>query len=124
MGTTLESDVQSGHRKGRPNYSIEFKRQIVAAASEPGASVSNVAMEHRLNANMVFRWRRELSTGATTQAGQSPKMLAVVLNCQAPEAQRPADECRVEVVIGDALVRISGNPNPAMLKTVFQSLRT
>jgi len=123
MGTTLDSVVQPGHRKGRPNYSTEFKRQIVAAASEPGASVSKLAMEHRLNANMVFRWRRELNAGSTTQAEQFPKMLPVVLNRQAPAAQMPTDACRIEVVIGDALVRISGNPDPVMLKSVFQSLR-
>ena len=39
----MQSVVQSGHRKSRPNYSIEFKQQIVAAASESGGSVSKVA---------------------------------------------------------------------------------
>ena len=63
MGTTLDGVANYVTRKGRPDYSPEFKRQIVAAASLPGASVSQLAMEHRLNANLVFKRRRELLDG-------------------------------------------------------------
>ena len=34
-----------------------FKRQVVAETTEPGASVSEVAHHHGLNANRIFLWR-------------------------------------------------------------------
>ena len=130
MGTTLDSVANPGTRKGRPNYSPEFKRQIVAAASVPGASVSQLAMAHRLNANMVFRWRRELAAGAAgSNEGQTTLVPVVIERDQASAssianaAQRASADCTIEVVIGDACVRISGTPDPVVLRAVFQGLR-
>jgi transposase len=66
-----------GNRKGRPNYSIDFKRQVALAACEPGISVSKLAQMHELNANMVFKWRRELRAGLLEIAGGGPALLPV-----------------------------------------------
>ena len=130
MGTTLDSVANSGTRKGRPNYSHEFKRQIVAAASLPGASVSQLAMEHRLNANMVFRWRREVAAGAAgSKEGPTTVVPHLLVRDQAAAApmtsatQCKSNDFKVEVTIGGACVRISGTPDPAVLRAVFQSLR-
>jgi transposase len=38
------------------------KQRIVAETLVPGASVSIVARRHDVNANQVFKWRRELAT--------------------------------------------------------------
>lgn len=43
----------------RRSYSPDFKRKIVIACSEPGASVARIAREHGLNANLVHRWIRQ-----------------------------------------------------------------
>lgn len=131
MGTTLDSVANSGTRKGRPNYSPEFKRQIVAAASLPGASVSQLAMSHRLNANMVFRWRRELAAAAAAGSMEGPATLVPIVLARDQAAADPiasatqckSDDFKVEVTIGGACVRISGTPDPAVLRAVFQSLR-
>ena len=130
MGTTLDSVANSGTRKGRPNYSPEFKRQIVAAASLPRASVSQLAMTYQLNANMVFRWRRELAAGAASSSAGPTTLMPIVLKrhqaaaaAGAGAAQCKSDDFKVEVTIGGACVRISGTPDPAVLRAVFQSLR-
>ena len=39
------------------------KRRIVAETLLPGSSVSIVARRHDVNANQVFKWRRELAAG-------------------------------------------------------------
>ena len=129
MGTTLDSVAKTG-RKGRPNYPAEFKQQIVAAASAPGASVSKLAIAHRLNANMVFRWRRELGAKAAEASKAGAELLPIVLDRRpttAPHAaaamHRPTADSHIEVVIGDACVRISGSPGEAVLRAVFRSLR-
>ena len=53
--------VEGGARQavvGHRRYSREFKRLVVKETLVPGASVSAVALRHRLNTNMVFTWRR------------------------------------------------------------------
>lgn len=46
----------------RRRHSVELKARILAACAQPGASVSRIAMENGLNANLVFKWRRQAAT--------------------------------------------------------------
>ena len=39
-----------------------LKRRMVAETLEPGASVSIVARRHDVNANQLFKWRREMTS--------------------------------------------------------------
>jgi transposase-like protein len=43
-------------RRRRRTHSSEFKAQIVAACRKPGISIAAVALDYRLNANLVRRW--------------------------------------------------------------------
>ncbi len=43
----------------RRSFTGEFKRLVVKESLAPGASVSSVALRHRLNTNMLFTWRRQ-----------------------------------------------------------------
>lgn len=49
------------NNKGRRRrfHSQAFKRMVVASSYEPGQSVSCIARRHDLNANLVFKWRRD-----------------------------------------------------------------
>jgi transposase len=51
----------------RRRHSAELKAQILAACAEPGASVSRIAMENGLNANLVFKWRRHAAARQTSR---------------------------------------------------------
>lgn len=42
----------------RRRHSAAFKRKLLERIEQPGASVSAVALEHGVNANLVFKWRR------------------------------------------------------------------
>jgi transposase-like protein len=53
-------------RRVRRWRSISEKRQIVQLTMEAGASVAEVAREHGLNANQVFKWRRAFERGELT----------------------------------------------------------
>ena len=47
------------HRKlPRRRHSAQFKREVLAACNELGASVAGVALAFGLNANLVRQWRR------------------------------------------------------------------
>lgn len=45
-------------RGARRRHSAELKARVLAECAVPGASVAAVALSHRLNANLVHRWRR------------------------------------------------------------------
>jgi transposase len=132
MGTTLDTGIKPGNRKGRPNYPVEFKRRLAAAASEAGVSVSKLALANGVNANMVFKWRRELRAGVFDGVPQEAAKLLPVMVAAAPAATQavvaaaqptPAAASMIEIVIADALVRVQGNADAALLRTIFQSLR-
>ena len=133
MGTTLDTGLKRGNRKGRPNYPVEFKRRLAAAACEAGVSVSKLAMANAVNANMVFKWRRELRAGLFDSAPPAmTKLLPVVLAAAPAQAKSDAPSAlpspdtasaTIEIVIADAVVRIHGNADAVMLATIFQSLR-
>ena len=44
--------------KQRRRHSAAFKAQVLAACTEPGASVAAVALSFGLNDNLVHQWRR------------------------------------------------------------------
>jgi transposase len=43
----------------RKRYTDEFKREAVGLTRQPGSSVSQVARDIGVNANQLWRWRRE-----------------------------------------------------------------
>lgn len=43
----------------RRHFSREFKANVVASCLEPGVSVSRIALDNQLNANLLRRWIRE-----------------------------------------------------------------
>ncbi len=44
----------------RRRFSVEYKREAVAMLESPGMSVSQIAEELGIGANVLGRWRREL----------------------------------------------------------------
>jgi transposase len=46
-------------KRHRRRHSVIFKSEAVMACQVPGASVSGVALERRLNANLLRRWIKE-----------------------------------------------------------------
>ncbi|WP_285797875.1 transposase [Escherichia coli] len=55
----MQKNVTPGRRKGCPNYPPEFKQLLVAASCEPGISISKLALENGINANLLFKWRQQ-----------------------------------------------------------------
>ena len=131
--------MKPGNRKGRPNYPVEFKRRLAAAACEAGVSVSKLAMANEVNANMVFKWRREYRAGLfvdLTESGTAllPVVLAdsspMAVQMLAPVAEVPlappvlaATSSAIEVIFADAVIRVHKGVDEALLRTIFQSLR-
>lgn len=45
-------------RKKHPNYPIEFKIKLVKLSHRSGISVAQLAREHGINDNLLFKWRQ------------------------------------------------------------------
>src|SRR5258707_15839199 len=84
--TELVDTKRSSGRRKRRQWSEALKRQIVDETLEPGASVSIVARRHDVNANQLFKWRREMAPEQPVAADQSVTMLPVEI---APEPSEP-----------------------------------
>ncbi len=140
VGTTLATAAtRRPTRKGCPNHAIEFKRRLAATACQPGISLAKLALEHRVNANLLFRWRREYRAGKfgapvsthllTMQPERSlatseHKTAITLLPVQAPTAQSDsvAQSSCIEVVFASATVRICGAVEMATLRLVLDCL--
>lgn len=115
----MESEVEHTRRRRSANYPLEFKRQLAQQACESAVSVSQLALQHGLNTNMLFRWRRQLMAGELDQAELMPVTLA-----QTSPISKALDGIGViEIHIGEAAVRIEGSPDPATLTLVLKGLR-
>jgi transposase len=123
--TPLRFDVVAGTRR---SWSREQKAAIVAEVGVSGASVSQVARRHGLNAGLLFRWRREFQSGPGTpqrKAGNgTPSVPAFVpIMLPAPEAPAPAKPGIVEIVIaGGRTVRVSTDVDTAALVRIVAAL--
>jgi transposase len=108
-------------RKRSANYPLAFKRQLAQRACDENVSVAQLALEHGLNTNMVFKWRRELRAGLLDRV---TALLPVSLtSTRSPDQAKTAADGVIEIRIGAALVRIEGAPDPATLGAVLQSLQ-
>ncbi|AOJ47769.1 IS66-like element accessory protein TnpA [Burkholderia thailandensis] len=118
-------------RKGIPNHPVEFRRKLAKLACEPGVSVARLAMEHGVNTNLLFKWRRALRAGEYDSVG----FLPVTLEAPAPQIERPtatvaptpeigaAAMGAIEINVGNTRVRIEGSPNEGTLRLVLRMLR-
>ncbi|ENL6920944.1 transposase [Klebsiella aerogenes] len=45
-------------RKKSPYYPVEFKTKMVELSHQPEISVAQLAREHGINDNLLFKWRQ------------------------------------------------------------------
>src|SRR5580658_484753 len=94
----------------RRQWSEAAKRRIVAETLEPGSSVSIVARRHDVNANQVFKWRREIAPEQVPAAEESVCLLPVeIVSKPTSEPRRAHRSGMIEITFGcGAKVRLRG----------------
>jgi transposase len=115
----------------RRRHGEAFKRELVERSLQPGASVSALAQEHGINANLLFNWRRLHLRGlaAKSAAPQKPELLPVMVVPELPPAAAPAAPAArtpngtIEIEIGGARVRVRGNVDDTSLRSILRALR-
>ena len=122
-------------RTARRHRSIAEKRRIVELALEPGASVARVAQAEGVNANQVFKWRREYHNGRLVEAEESTtSLLPVVVSATSlevgiglsapicPEPAAPTGGIHIEFP-GRATISVENGADGSLLRTILESLR-
>jgi transposase len=131
-----EQDTQAKRR--RREHSPALKRELIERSLQPGASVSGIALDSGINANLLFKWRREhLRANARALVSATPTakpvLLPVTIESPMPEvtaAQTPsppstsrANTGSIEIDIGGARVRLRGAVDEASVRVVLHALR-
>jgi len=83
-------------KRRRRRHSAQFKSEVVAACQLAGASVSGVALERQINANLLRRWIKEAQRkGALVKSEpngsreRTPGFLPVAITRSKPSADSP-----------------------------------
>jgi transposase len=134
----LQDSPSSGRKTGkRRSYDAAFKRHLVELSLVPGASVARIALDHRLNANILFKWRRSqlrmLARSATKPAaGLLPVTVAEAHGAadEAVQMLRSSSQRRLQAAAGGVIeidlplgrVRLTGAVDVAALRVVIEAL--
>ena len=120
----------------RRRFFQEFKRRAVEQTLAPGASAAGIALKYRLNANVLFKWRRQYLREFATAKAKPAALLPVriegsnaALPAGTPE-RIPADKSArslelprcIEIEVFGALIRIKGAVDPDALDSVLEAL--
>ena len=112
-------------------HSAAFKRKLLELIEQPGASVAGVALEHGVNANLVFKWRRaklerKRNAGTARQGVLLPvsvrpqeSLLAVASGGHTTVVK----EGVIEIEIGGARVVLRGSVDAANVRSVLRAFR-
>lgn len=129
----MKSERES-EKRSRRQHERAFKEDLVRQSLEPDASVSAIALRNGINANMLFKWRREHLRAAGKRSAPTallPVELAQadVVTVPAPivsptPAPRPTPHNGViELEIAGVQLRLRGAVDEAGLCSVLRALR-
>lgn len=127
---------QDSIKASRRHHDRAFKQELVRLSLEAGASVSAIAMRSGINANMLFKWRREhvRATGGMTAAVLLPVKVssaAEVMTVAPPIAPTPTPTPSrssprsgvIELEFAGAQLRLRGAIDEDCLCSVLRALR-
>jgi transposase len=120
----------SKERRPRKRWPEALKREIVAATSVPGASVSMVARQYDVNANQVFSWRRrygeerELTAASPLTSGFVPVTITSEPEAAGTSSSTPVAAELIEIeVSGTYRVRVGSSFDCRALRRVLDVLK-
>jgi len=135
--THTMKDQAAGSLRSRRQHEREFKNDLVAQSLVPGASVSAIAMKGGINANLLFKWRREHLRCEAQRDPAATTLLPVYVIPDAdpaassapgnlpagPVLHRSARPGVIEVEVAGAVLRLRGAVDEPALCSVLRALR-
>lgn len=116
-------------RAKRRRYTAAFKREVVDQTRVTGASVARIAREHGINANQVFKWRRQQLLAERGQRGEdavpdtSVSLLPVKVISEKVPSRSVQRDGVIEITLGGAQIYVRGIVDKTTLDCVLSSLR-
>lgn len=129
----MKSDAGQAGRERR-HHDRAFKAKLIEQCLAPGASVSAIALENGINANMLFKWRRERLRQASAASAQ-PILLPIRVTDEPVEQPAPRMQARsatgegspsssvIELEVAGAKLRLRGGVHEDSLRKVLRALR-
>lgn len=123
--SVLAEGVERVQRGGKRVFTQAYKESLVERCLQPGVSVSRVALDHDINANLLRKWigKRMQSAGAsatllpvTIDARPEPQPSTAV----APSAKASAGS--IEIELGRVRVRLRGAIDTERLSAVLEAV--
>ena len=125
--------------KRRPNFPAEFKHRLVKESLVPEASVALIARRNDINANLLFKWRRQHlmeighqayvpNDAAATPDAEFTTLLPVSIVGETPKKspvvadKSTTGEAICEVEFGRARLRFRGEVSSSTLQLLIREL--
>jgi transposase len=108
--------------------SKQERRRIVEETLKPGASVSQIARAHDVNANQVFGWRKLYREGRLEVPQDSSGLLpikiteAAELRATSHRESKPIRTGIIDIDLGHTRVRIEGSADPDCVRAALERL--
>lgn len=110
---------------GRRQRTKAERARIAAESLVPGASVSDVARRHGTTRWQVYDWRKKLRTGQLVvpeSVAALPMFAELVVEGASAEAPPAVDATpRVEIVVGDVVIRASADADEVLLTRAIRA---
>ncbi|SMG62016.1 IS66-like element accessory protein TnpA [Cedecea sp. NFIX57] len=121
-------------RKKSPNYPVEFKIKMVELSHRADISVAQLAREHGINDNLLFKWRQYWREGKLrlpeTTENSMPTLIPVTLDVEdttsnrSPKLAGPETlDITCEVTFRNGTLRLNGAVSEHLLSMLIQELK-
>lgn len=121
-GTVSRLEVIEGPT-GRRVRSEAERARIVAESLLPGAQVSEVARKHGATRWQIYDWRRRFRQRGALPSRESPTMGFAPLVVDEPLDERRVPAVKLEIAIGDIVVRTDAAIGEKQLSQVIRAMR-
>ncbi|WP_109010153.1 IS66-like element accessory protein TnpA [Escherichia coli] len=116
-------------RKKSPNYPVEFKIKMVELSHRPEISVAQLAREHGINDNLLFKWRQYWREGKlrppSTTENNVPELLPTTSPRSQPVAAATPESLNIscEVTFRHGSLRLNGAISENILNLLIRELK-
>lgn len=114
--------ISTRARPLRRRYSRDFKRQLVEQTLSGQESVSVIARRHDVNANQLFRWRRDYQNGLLADTQTLLPVRVISMSSASPvEESNAIGQLAITLANGHQLI-VTGSVCSATLQTALNAL--
>ena len=96
---------------------LEAKGRLIEEALVPGVNVSALARRHGIAPSQLFGWRRQALKAGTVERIDVDEPVAFA------QVQSSPGSVTIEIVIGDAAIRVGADVDARQLQVVLRAVR-